>query len=78
MKSVKINLTVTVNNREIAFRNSGNNGNTFWKRFLPISAQKYAKIGTELSLANVLDNYSFYLFLSKKKLLKFLSLQHEK
>ena len=29
--------------------------------FLSISGQKYAEIGIELSLANVLDNLSFYL-----------------
>ena len=37
--------------------------------FLSISGQKYAEIGIELSLANVLDNFSFYFkSLAKKEL----------
>ena len=65
-KSVKINLTVNVNNREIACQNLCNHGNTCRRRFLSISGQKYAKIGIELGLANVLDNFSFYVVFSIK------------
>ena len=65
-KSVKINLTVNVNNREIACQNLCNHGNTCQRRFLSISGQKYAKIGIELGLANVLDNFSFYVVFSIK------------
>ena len=65
-KSVKINLTVNVNNREIACQNLCNHGITCQRRFLSISGQKYAKIGIELGLANVLDNFSFYVVFSIK------------
>ena len=65
-KSVKINLTVNVNNREIACQNLCNHGNTCRRRFLSISGQKYAKIGIESGLANVLDNFSFYVVFSIK------------
>ena len=53
-------MTVNVNNREIACQNFRNDGNTFWRRFLSISAQKYVEIGKKLSLANVLDDFSFH------------------
>ena len=56
---LKINLTVNVNNREIAGQNFCNHDNTCRRRFLSISGQKYAEIGIELGLANVLDNFSF-------------------
>ena len=59
-------MTVNVSNREIACQNFCNHGNTFWRRFLSISGQKYAEIGTELGLANVLDNFSFYFVFSIK------------
>ena len=65
-KSFKINLTVNVNNREIACQNLCNHGNTCQRRFLSISGQKYAEIGIELGLANVLDNFSFYVVFSIK------------
>ena len=65
-KSVKINLTVNVNNREIAGQNFCNHDNTCWRRFLSISGQKYAEFGIELGLANVLDNFSFSFVFSIK------------
>ena len=65
-KSVEINLTVNVNNREIACQNFCNHGKTCRRRFLSISGQKYAEIGIELGLANVLDNFSFYFVFSIK------------
>ena len=65
-KSVKINLTVNVNNREIAGQNFCNHDNTCLRRFLSISGQKYAEIGIELGLANVLDNFSFSFVFSIK------------
>ena len=42
--------------------------------FLSISGQKYAEIGIELGLANVLDNFSFYFVFSIKNegVIKFL------
>ena len=63
---LKINLTVNVNNREIAGQNFCNHDNTCRRRFLSISGQKYAEIGIELGLANVLDNFSFSFFFSIK------------
>ena len=45
---LKINLTVNVNNREIAGQNFCNHDNTCRRRFLSISGQKYAEIGIEL------------------------------
>ena len=71
LKSVKINLTVNVNNREIACHNFRNHSITCQRCFLSIYGQKYAEIGIELSLANVLDNCSFYFkSLAKKVVLK--------
>ena len=64
---LKINLTVNVNNREIAGQNFCNHGNKCRRHFLSISGQKYAEIGIELGLANVLDNFSFYFVFSIKK-----------
>ena len=63
---LKINLTVNVNNREIAGQNFCNHDNTCQRRFLSISGQKYAEIGIELGLANVLDNFSFSFVFSIK------------
>ena len=65
-KSLKINLTVNVNKREIAGQNFCNHDNTCRRRFLSISGQKYAEIGIELGLANVLDNFSFSFVFSIK------------
>ena len=42
----------------MARQNFGNHFNTCQGRLLSISGQKYAEIGSELSLANVLDNFS--------------------
>ena len=63
---LKINLTVNVNNREIAGQNFCNHDNTCRRRFLSISGQKYAEIGIELGLANVLDNFVLALSLAYK------------
>ena len=58
----------------MACPNFCNHGNTCRRRFLPISGQKYAEIGIELGLANVLDNFSFYFVFSIKNegVIKFL------
>ena len=42
----------------MACQNFGNHFNTCQRRLLSISGQKYAEIGSELSLANVLGPYS--------------------
>ena len=42
----------------MACQNFGNHFNTRQRRLLSISGQIYAEIGNELSLANVLDNFS--------------------
>ena len=42
----------------MACQNFGNHFNTCQRRLLSISGQKYAEIGSELSLANVQDNFS--------------------
>ena len=42
----------------MACQNFGNHFNTCQGRLLSISGQKYAEICSELSLANVLDNFS--------------------
>ena len=58
----------------MACPNFCNHGKTCRRRFLSISGQKYAGIGIELGLANVLDNFSFYFVFSIKNegVIKFL------